>query len=76
MHDGQAAILSQDSYDLFSKEGSGGIQDEFKHNGFCASEFHGALRERVFCFYCAWGVHLERPRLASWQMMMDTPGVC
>ena len=34
----------------FSREGSRGVQDEFKNDGFRASEFHGAFRERVFSF--------------------------
>ncbi len=34
----------------FSKEGSRGGQHEFENYGFRASEFHGALRERVLSF--------------------------
>ena len=62
-------MISKKTY--FSKEGSRGVQDEFKNDGFRASEFHGAFRDRVFSFCWRQGVPLERPRLASWQMMMD-----
>ena len=43
----------------------------FKNVALRELEFHGALQERVFSFCWRLGVPLERPRLASWQMMMD-----
>ena len=46
-------MISKKTY--FSKEGSRGGGDECKNDGFRASEFHGAVRERVFSFCLAPG---------------------
>ena len=41
-------MISKKTY--FSREGSRDVQYEFENDGFRASEFHGAFRERVFSF--------------------------
>ena len=77
VHEGQVVILLMHVHDFRKYECfEGGLQaHEFKDNGLCALKFHGALRERVFSLCWRWGVPLERPRLAPWQIMMDTATV-
>ena len=55
----------------FSKEVSRRGQHEFKNDDFGVLEFQGPLMGRVFSFCWRLGVPSERPRLLSWQIVMD-----
>ena len=61
---------------FFSNQVSRGVQDEFGNDGFRASEFHVALRHRVFSSCWRWGVPLGAAKVHVMEMMMDILDDC